>query len=759
MPVVRRASEAYPPPVQPPSPPRTRSRRPSMDSHRLRIALLAGAACAAAVLASTFAGLSARAACPPGVLFGTPVSDAVLGRPNRVVLADLDGDGALDAVCPLPDNLSWGYDNRIAVLLGDGTGGFGPAAYYTAGSRPIAVCAADLDGDGKLDLAVSNWNSNSVSLLRGAGDGTFTPLAAVSCGVRPYELLATDLNEDGIADLVVASNGQSAIHVLLGLGNAAFAAPVPYYLPDAGLALAAGDLDSDSHVDIVATANQSGCVVFRGNGNGTLGNGTGLATGQIAYTLALGLLDGDATLDLAVGNSGSSGVAVLMGSGAGGFGAPAFHPVDACGGIAIADFDRDGIRDFAVTSATGNSLKVFRGGSSAGVPTGTFSLLTSIPAGVFPVGLAAGSLGGDSLPDLVIAGYNSATVITLPSECPPPAATGERPRLVSVRDVPADQGGRVFLRWTRSSLDSAGVAAITAYRIWRRLPPEAASLSARRAAHEAGLAPAERRVIAREAGPAAAGIDYWEWIGEIPAQQLAGYGYAAPTLQDSTAAGNPYTAFFVTALTGDHAVFHESNVDSGYSVDNVPPPAPATFTGTHSAAGVVLRWSPSGAPDLAGYRLYRGATAGFVPGPSNFLASLPDTGYLDAGSLGGCYKLSAVDVHGNEGGHSLVALADVTGVPGGPAASLWLAPPAPNPSRLGARLRFALPREGAVRLALHDLQGRLVRELSRGRLPAGEHAVSWDGRERSGQIVRSGLYVVSLEAEGRVVRTRLVVAR
>ena len=97
----------------------------------------------------------------------------------------------------------------------------------------------------------------------------------------------------------------------------------------------------------------------------------------------------------------------------------------------------------------------------------------------------------------------------------------------------------------------------------------------------------------------------------------------------------------------------------------------------------------------------------------------------------------------------------------GPAAQalgLRLAVPAPNPMRDLSTLVFSLPRAGAVSLRVLDPAGRRVAALERGRLPAGEHRVTWDGRGDDGRALRPGVYWVSLEFEGerRVRRLAIV---
>ena len=118
-----------------------------------------------------------------------------------------------------------------------------------------------------------------------------------------------------------------------------------------------------------------------------------------------------------------------------------------------------------------------------------------------------------------------------------------------------------------------------------------------------------------------------------------------------------------------------------------------------------------------------------------------------------------MDVHGNESPCATLLPAGTTGVPPGPPRELALSPPVPNPSRGAATLRLALPRAAEVALVVYDQQGRAVRTLARGGLPAGEHPVAWDGRDDAGRVVASALYFVRLEAEGRVFTRRLAVVR
>ena len=90
---------------------------------------------------------------------------------------------------------------------------------------------------------------------------------------------------------------------------------------------------------------------------------------------------------------------------------------------------------------------------------------------------------------------------------------------------------------------------------------------------------------------------------------------------------------------------------------------------------------------------------------------------------------------------------------------LSLGPATPNPARDGAVIPFSLARDARVSLAIYGASGRMVRELVRGFIVAGEHQARWDGRDASGREVPSALYFYRMHAEGRILGGRLVKVR
>jgi hypothetical protein len=320
---------------------------------------------------------------------------------------------------------------------------------------------------------------------------------------------------------------------------------------------------------------------------------------------------------------------------------------------------------------------------------------------------------------------------------------GVQPTIASVKDVPNDQGGKVKLSWYASPLDSFPAYSIAEYLIYRSVPPNlAVQLLSKRPVPATGIDvgryPGSRAIVARTEG---ALTTFWEYVGTVSASHKSGYSYLAPTVCDSVGGSNPRTLFMVEAITAGSAQWWDSGPDSGYSVDNLAPPAPVPFTGQYAGGAAALHWAASPAADLAGYRLYRGSTAGFVPESGNLVMAQPDTGYVDAASAPYYYKLSAVDVHGNESGFALVLPSGTADVTEGPSFAFALAGVRPNPSH-GERLSvaFTLPTAAPARLELLDVSGRRVVEREVGSLGAGPHAFDLG----HGGPLAPGLYLVRL---------------
>ncbi len=336
------------------------------------------------------------------------------------------------------------------------------------------------------------------------------------------------------------------------------------------------------------------------------------------------------------------------------------------------------------------------------------------------------------------------------------------PQITGVCDVPGDQGGKVRIAWNASYLDTLPTLEIAAYGIWRQVSQDVALAGQRRGARllagPVSAADAQPGVYRKTAGQASAA--YWEGVGAVLARAYPTYTFVAPTLQDSMPGSNPNTIFMVDAHAAFVPGFWDSAPDSGHSVDNLAPTAPTRLAGMYTGGATHLHWAPNAERDLGGYRIYRATVADFTPGPGNLAGSTTDTCFADGGMPGSYYRLSAVDVHGNESPFAFLTPSNTTGVGAGDVPrALALGAPAPNPLREVTTLHFSLPHEGRVALAVFDLQGRQVRELVRGAFPGGERSVTWNGRDDQGRSVSSGIYFVRLEALGRTLVRRVAMVR
>ena len=139
---------------------------------------------------------------------GSPIS---LGQNlYAIVVADFNGDGKLDVA--VTDSSA-----KVYILLGNGEGTFGPPTTFAVGSDPDAIVAGDFNNDGKLDLAVANSGDNTVTLLLGNGEGTFTQASRspYPSGRGPSQIVAADFNGDGKLDLAVANLTDGTVSILL----------------------------------------------------------------------------------------------------------------------------------------------------------------------------------------------------------------------------------------------------------------------------------------------------------------------------------------------------------------------------------------------------------------------------------------------------------------------------------------------------------------------------------------------------------------
>lgn len=277
-------------------------------------------------------------------------------------LVDLDGDGDLDVV------ISNDKPDPKLVYLNDGTGHFQPgSAYGQAAWSTRNATIADVNADGRPDIVVANRSgarpgANYICLNQGRG--RFDQACQQFSTESATTITATDVNGDGLVDLVVPhrDGGQSHVYLNDGAGRFPVATRVLFGPATANIRMSvAADLNLDGLNDLVTIDEQTGVAAYFGEAGGRLSPAVSIASGdESPYALTMGDLDGNGTTDIVVGYV-EARPAVYFNDGSGRH----FTPVafgDASGtayGFAIGDLDEDGQLDIAVARSEAPNVVYF----------------------------------------------------------------------------------------------------------------------------------------------------------------------------------------------------------------------------------------------------------------------------------------------------------------------------------------------------------------------------------------------------------------
>jgi len=381
------------------------------------------------------------------------------GNVRSLVVTDFFGDGIQD-IAAGNNAANGGY----SLLLGDGSGDFPTrSGIFTMGRSVLSIAALDVHGNGRPGLVTANGVSASGNATVRIDPLSIEDNARITWheqGVASSStsVAAADFNGDGKMDVVVTNGTFNAVYVALNEGGSIFGSKKvfnsggvqPVYVK-------VGDFNGDGKLDL-AVANSASApgnvAILLGDGTGSFGAPTTYAVGSSPVSIASGDFNGDGKPDLAVVNNGSQNISVLLGNGAGGF-APATNI--STGGtspnsIAAADFGGDGKLDLVVVNGQGPRVVILSGDGA-----GNFTQSASYDSGApDPKFVSANDLNGDGRPDLVVGHEAARRVSVLLNTCA--AAETAALRFSANRYSAYEDSGAATLTVQRTGLLSTAVS-------------------------------------------------------------------------------------------------------------------------------------------------------------------------------------------------------------------------------------------------------------------------------------------------------------
>jgi hypothetical protein len=384
-----------------------------------------------AVIALLFLASCAGEPDPQQSLFHPAVRISLPSKPSNVELADLNKDGRLDLIVASDEA------KTIMVMMGEKV----EVPFRTTNARTVALTESpgemalgDVNGDGRLDLALDHHDSYNVTLLLGNADGSFSlapnsPIV-MKQGQHPHThgLGLGDFNGDGKLDLATVNNEDNDISVALGDGRGGFtnAPRSPFAVGPSPYPLTIGHVNSDAHLDIVSNASATGprraeqlatsralTLLFGDGQGGFRRSDIPLRTGQ-PWFASIGDLNGDGKADLFATHHDGSVLTVLQGDGAGNFREVANSPFNMGHNvwrIALADVNRD--KHLDVIAAAGDGVRVMLGDGA-----GNFKPAPNSPFATAPGTwrLTLGDINADGKPDIVTSNTDGKSITVLPGK-------------------------------------------------------------------------------------------------------------------------------------------------------------------------------------------------------------------------------------------------------------------------------------------------------------------------------------------------------
>lgn len=228
------------------------------------------------------------------------------------------------------------------------------------GHGPSPSHAADLDGDGFVDMVVANTRDDVLSLYKGGPDGRLTAWQELPTGCQPRGIALLDVNADGHEDIVSADYIDDSVSVHVNAGDGTFLVRTVLNTPDVegDYAIGAGDIDNDGVMDLVVGGHDNGAIMgFLGRGQGHFAPGPRAMTPKGLWHLNVADISGDGIADVAVAGGHSGQASLIVSTAPGAFGVATIYKTDpGNASTELGDLDGDGDLDWVLSSfATSNS--------------------------------------------------------------------------------------------------------------------------------------------------------------------------------------------------------------------------------------------------------------------------------------------------------------------------------------------------------------------------------------------------------------------
>jgi len=326
--------------------------------------------------------------------------------------ADINGDGRLDIITANNGT------NTLTVLTNNGNGGFGFYATLKVGKYPGYVLAVDLNGNGKLELVTANNGDNTLTVLTNNGFGVFGSNATLNVGSDPQTVSAVDINGAGKMDLICANyTSPGTLTVYTNNGNGVFGFNATLNCGNNPAIVISADVNGDGKPDLI-TANQgtNTLTVLTNNGTGSFGFNATLTVGKFPVYIIVTDVNEDGKQDLISCNDGTNTLTILTNNGYGSFGLNATITNGQNQPFSVAAADLNGAGKLELISANaglwpngnGTTLTVFTNNGY-----GVFGSNITLNVGKSPFYMVAADVNADGKPDLISANYSANTVTVL----------------------------------------------------------------------------------------------------------------------------------------------------------------------------------------------------------------------------------------------------------------------------------------------------------------------------------------------------------